>query len=144
MKSQCIPPLVSAGITREHANALRRIALVLQRWHEGARGLDDGASSYVIVRGRMEGKLFHYDDDGAPFIERHHHHGPVKPTYERVADRERGALKRLKAIMARYPGFASYVQTDPCGAPLYILRPGDLPEGGDPGAYYNRGLAVYR
>jgi hypothetical protein len=36
-----------------------------------------------------------------------------------------------------------YIQTDPRGAALYILRPGDVPEGKDAGAYYNRGICVY-
>jgi hypothetical protein len=77
-----------------------------------------------------------------------------------VADRERGALKRLAAIMARYPGFAHYVQGDPRGAALYILRPSDL--NGSPvclskptvasnsdfqawlSANYSRGIAVHK
>lgn len=36
-----------------------------------------------------------------------------------------------------------YVQTDPRGAALYILRPGDVPDGGDPSAYYSRGICIY-
>lgn len=36
-----------------------------------------------------------------------------------------------------------YLQTDPRGAALYILRPGDVPEGKDVDAYYNRGICVY-
>ena len=60
------------------------------------------------------------------------------------ADRETGALRRVAAIMARYPQFTVYHQTDPRGAPLYVLRPGDVPEGEDPAAYYSRGLAVYK
>ena len=61
-----------------------------------------------------------------------------------VADRETGALKRLDAIMARYPTLSAYVQGDPRGAALYILRDGDVPEGKDVAAYYSRGLAVYK
>ena len=61
-----------------------------------------------------------------------------------VPDRETGALKRLAAIMARYPQLSAYVQGDPRGAALYILRPGDVPEGGQADAYYSRGIAVYR
>lgn len=59
-----------------------------------------------------------------------------------IGDREAGALKRLAAIMARYPSLASYVQGDPRGAALYILRPGDVPEGADAGAFYSRGVVV--
>ena len=58
-------------------------------------------------------------------------------------DRERGALKRLAAIMSRYPALTSYVQTDPRGAPLYLLREGDVPEGADAASYYNNGIAIH-
>ena len=57
---------------------------------------------------------------------------------------QRGAVKRLAAIVARYPGFGYYVQGDPRGASLYILRPGDVPAGGDVDSFYTRGLAVYK
>jgi len=80
-------------------------------------------------------------------------------------DRETGALKRIAAILAPHapkqytaetcpgrpcadgcdhasPGLTFYHQGDPRGCALYILRPGDVPEGQDPGAYYSRGIAV--
>lgn len=38
---------------------------------------------------------------------------------------------------------SAYVQTDPRGAALYILRPEDVPEGQDVGSYYTRGICVY-
>lgn len=60
-----------------------------------------------------------------------------------VPDREAGALKRLAKIMARYPSLQSYVQTDPRGCALYILRPGDVPAGENAESYYTRGIAVY-
>jgi hypothetical protein len=56
-------------------------------------------------------------------------------------DRETGALKRAQAI-AEAHGLAIYHQGDPRGCCLYILRPGDVPAGQDPGAYYSRGIAV--
>lgn len=59
-------------------------------------------------------------------------------------DREKGARKRLAAIMAKYPDLDYYVQGDPRGAPLYILRPGDVPEGERAESYYSRGVAVYK
>lgn len=61
-----------------------------------------------------------------------------------IADPERGALERLDAIMKRYPSLSYYVQTDPRGCALYILRPGDVPEGERAESYYTRGLAVHR
>lgn len=46
--------------------------------------------------------------------------------------------------MARYPALSYYVQGDPRGASLYILRPGDVPEGKEVDGYYSRGVAVYK
>jgi hypothetical protein len=60
-----------------------------------------------------------------------------------VADRETGAKKRLAKILESKPEISSYIQGDPRGAALYILRPGDIPEGKDPCAYYSRGICVY-
>jgi hypothetical protein len=45
--------------------------------------------------------------------------------------------------MARYPALSAYIQGDPRGAALYILRPGDVPAGADVDAYYSCGIAVY-
>lgn len=59
----------------------------------------------------------------------------------RIPDRETGALKRATAI-AEAHGLTFYHQTDPRGCALYLLRPGDVPEGKDPGAYYSHGIAV--
>ena len=36
-----------------------------------------------------------------------------------------------------------YIQSDPRGAALYIIRPGDVPEGADVASCYNRGICVY-
>ena len=36
-----------------------------------------------------------------------------------------------------------YIQTDPRGAALYILRPDDVPAGKVPAAYYSRGICIY-
>ena len=61
-----------------------------------------------------------------------------------IPDRERGALKRLAKIMARYPSLSYYIQTDPRGASLYILRLGDVPKDHLVDACYSNGIAVYR
>ena len=37
----------------------------------------------------------------------------------------------------------TYIQTDPRGAALYLIRPGDVPDGGEVEAYYSRGVCVY-
>lgn len=98
-------------------------------------------------RVRLGDGPFIYDDDGSPFIERHYYNhgkGPDSVEYYATPDRERGARKRLQAILARYPGLTAYVQTDPRGCSLYILRPGDIPADSDPSCCYTNGLAVYR
>ncbi len=144
------------GKPRRDAESLRRISMTLHRWHELECGDGNEYGSWAIVRGRMrtfvpeEGKAvrqFEHDDDGKPYLERHHYrHGVGKDsvTHTPIDDREAGALKRLKAIMARYPSLSYYVQTDPRGCALYILKPGDVPEGADASSYYSRGLAVFQ
>lgn len=148
---ECVQNLVAAGISWDDAWSLRRIAMVLHRWHELECGDSNNYGSWAIVRGRKQdnkaGGTFVHDDDGAPFLEHHHYlHGQGKDTvtHRRLPDREKGAQKRLGKIMARYPGYSAYVQTDPRGAPLFILRPGDIPEDADVSSYYTRGLAVYK
>lgn len=113
------------GFTRQEAESLRRISGTLRRWYEHE-------CNGVIQR---DGD----NSDGAPYwvntsTGRRLHNAP---------DRERGALRRLKVIMARVPTLTAHVQGDPRGVALYILRPGDVPEGQSAGSYYNRGIAVY-
>lgn len=114
------------GISADDALALRRIAMTLHRWHELECGTDSGA----IERDEETGRTYW----------RHAVSGRRWPT----PDREQGALKRLAHIMASYPTLAAYVQGNPRGAPLFILRPGDVPEGKDVDGYYSRGVAVYK
>lgn len=134
----CIHVLQAAGFSYEDASALRRISMTLHRWHE----LECGADSSCIVRGawNRETATFDYNGSGAPHFE--FAGGSGRARYLKTQDRERGALKRLAAIMARYPGFESYVQDDPRGAALYILRPGDIPKGATLDSCYNRGIVV--
>jgi hypothetical protein len=139
--------LEQLGISRDDAASLRRISMTLHRWHELECGNSDEYKSYVLVRGHKANGSFEHDDSGKPYIEAHRHNpypGQAAVAYWAVPDRERGALKRLAAIMARYPALKPYVQGDPRGASLYILGPGDVPEGGDPNSYYSRGIAVYK
>ena len=158
-QSDCLSTLQAAGISWDDACALRRISMTLHRWHELECGDGDAYSSWCLVRGKLTSTrvkterglnvrrdLFEYNDSGAPHMERHYYSATIQgpPVYHRVVDRERGAQKRLAKIMARYPGFQAYVQTDPRGCALYILRPGDVPAGSDVSSCYNRGIAVYK
>jgi len=126
MTPHCIHHLIENGITHTDALALRRIAMQLHRWHERECGSDSGC----IERDETTGKCFWLNA----------YTGNRYP----VRDMETPALKRLAKIMKNYPSMRSYIQGDPRGAPLYILRSGDVPEGGDDDAYYNHGIAVYK
>lgn len=156
----CIPALVRAGISESDALALRRVAMTLHRWHELECGYGDDSASWCLVRGHAPRREFYrdpetqapkwrtvgefvYDDNGLPYIERHFHN-ESGPRYSRVPDREKGALQRLASIMARYPTLGYYVQGDPRGAALWILRPGDVPPGQQPESCYTHGLPVYK
>ena len=158
-----IDRLRAVGFTAREAEQLRRISMALHRWHE----LECGTDSFAIVRGKWsdETQTFAYGDDGRPYFEYAGERG--RRRYAAIVDRERGALRRLTAILnerneryqtpkcARRFNSASectcgradnrlefYIQTDPRGAALYILRPYDVPAGEPVQAYYNRGICV--
>lgn len=134
--------LMSLGFTQYESDALRRISRALRRWHE----LECGTEWGVIERDYATGKprFLSYTGQRWP-----------------VPDRERGALRRLGRIIAARNGrvpplsvvmlpdraapdtLAYYIQPDPRGAALYILRPGDVPDGAQADSYYTRGVCVY-
>lgn len=117
--------LLAHGVTIDDAWNLRLIAKRLHRWHELECGTDSGA----VERDEVTGKTYWYDSMTG-------RRWPCR-------DMETGALKRLAGILERYPGLSHYVQGDPRGAPIYILRPDDVPPGADVDSYYSRGIAVY-
>lgn len=130
-----IARLERLGIGREDCFALRRISMTLHRWHELECGNDYGA----IERDGNE-------PDSKPYMRRAYWlNGKSVEQKWAIPDRETGARKRLAAIMERYKdkGLIAYVQGDPRGAALYILKPGDVPEGAGVDSYYSRGVAVY-
>ena len=128
--------LQGLGFTDTEANQLRRISMTLQRWYE----LECGTEAGHIERNEETGKPYMVTE--------------WKGNRRRypVADRETGAIKRLQGIInarnirqprADDPLLSYYLQTDPRGAALYILRPQDVPAGESPAAYYSRGICVY-
>lgn len=144
--------LLALGFTRDEAQALRRISMTLRRWYEQECGDGNDYGSWAIERDECT--------DIPYMIHHHYRHGTGKDsmTKTRIADREKGAIKRLDKIIAdrndREIGavlrgerdiitLSYYLQTDPRGAALYIIRPGDVPEGKDVSAYYSRALCVY-
>lgn len=115
-----VAQLVSDG----HAIALRLISMQLHRWHE----LECGVDSRGVERDEKTGKCMWYSSrTGTRWPHR---------------DMETPALKRLAKIMKSYPKLRSYVQGDPRGCALYLLRPDDAPTG-EEDHYYTRGIAVY-
>lgn len=131
---ECIAPLMRAGISELDALALRRAAMRLHRWYEKECG--DGSGS--IERDEAT-DLAYWRSASARYVD------PHDPRARwRIRDDEKGAMRQVEKILSRYPALAVYYQTDPRGAPLYILRPDDVPAGEDPGCYYSRGLAVYK
>lgn len=141
---ECVERVKALGISDADAWGLRRIAMTLHRWHEMECGNSNNHGSWTITRGKKENGAFVYDDDGKPFIERHSH-TDSKVRYEPIADRETGALKRLRLILAKYSELGFYVQGDPRGAALYIVRYADVPEFNHaPDTCYSRGVAVYQ
>ncbi len=123
-KYDCVSTLQAIGISYADAVALRRISMTLHRWHELECGTDHGC----IERDETTGKTYWLNAmTGRRFPSN---------------DRETGAKKRLAAIMGRYPTLSAYIQGDPRGAALYILRPNDVPAGCDVDAYYSRGIVV--
>jgi hypothetical protein len=114
--------------------------MTLRRWHELECGNDQGC----ISRDETTNK---------PYFLYSSQHGYVSDGHRRsyIPDRETGAKKRLAKILEarneRYSDFShelsAYIQTDPRGAALYIIRPGDVPNGADVSAYYSRGICIY-
>jgi hypothetical protein len=131
--------LISLGFTQNEADKLRRISMTLRRWHELECGIDGGC----VERDETTGKA----------MWRSSYSGKLSP----IQDRETGARKRLAAIIqarnirtetgsgTRFTAnfLSSYIQTDPRGAALYIIRPGDIPEGQTVDSCYSRGICVY-
>lgn len=136
--------LLSLGFTRDEAESLRRISMTLRRWHE----LECGDGNGCIERDEMSGipQWRRSDDTG-------------KLCGRPIPDREKGAKRRLAAIIGQRNGrpgivngefcaapagkLSAYIQTDPRGAALYIIRPGDIPECSSADSCYSRGICVY-
>jgi len=116
------------GFTFSEADNLRRIEMTLHRWAEAECNGD-------IQRDGEAG-------DGKPYREYGNYVAANDPRRRHyVPDRERGALKRLAALMKGRSGLWYYHQGDPRGCALYVGK------GADRGALpvdqaYNRGVAV--
>jgi len=140
--------LMELGFTADEAAKLRRISMTLRRWHE----LECGDGRGYIERDETTGKPF-YINCNSRYVSAND-----PRARHAIADREAGARRRLNAIIARRNNtqnaigatyqntagrLAYYVQGDPRGVALYILRPGDIPEGQTADSCYSRGICVY-
>lgn len=128
--------LCDMGFTPREVAQLRRASNTLRRWYELECGNGNNYGSWAIERDEATEK---------PYMVRHYYaHGAGKDRVIRtpIADRETGARKRIAALCAAR-GVRHYVQTDPRGASLYILRPEDVREGEDISSVYPRGVCVW-
>lgn len=117
----CVEALTNLGVAASDAIALRRLARRLHSWYE--------RECSGTVERDPDGRVWGVNPDtGARW---------------RTQDRETGAVRRVNAIMAKYPDLVAYHQTDPRGAPLYILRRADVRPGEELAHVYTRGVAVY-
>jgi hypothetical protein len=129
-KHKVIDNLRRCGISYDDAVQLQRISMTLHRWHELECGTDAGC----VERDEATGVPYLTYDTGAN----------GKRGRTKIGDREKGALKRLAAVMVKYPTLDTYIQGDPRGASLYIIRQGDIPDGRSVDSCYTRGVAVYK
>lgn len=136
-----IERLKQYGFTFDECESLRRIEMTLQRWSELECGNGNDRISYAIERDPETDK---------PFMV---YHPNIGKSYKMpVADREKGALKRLQKIIDARNGrvldgndVVAYHQGDPRGCALYILKTRDLEDGERDlpiDQYYNRGIAI--
>ena len=123
-----VATLARMGYSESEADALRRISNTLRSWYERECGTNAGN----IERDEKTGKPYFVAEYRTSY-------GTWNTSRSPVRDLERGALARLAAI-ARHP---YYLQTDPRGATLYLLREGDIPEGQTAEGSYTRGVCVY-
>ena len=115
--------LEAHGFTREEVDTLLRAERTLHTWAEHE-------CNGVIQR---DGE----NADGKPYW----YSSQTGKRLGRTADREAGALRRVKALCDSH-GVMFYHQGDPRGCGLYIIHPGDVPEGQNVGGYYTRGIGI--
>jgi hypothetical protein len=135
-KEYMLKRLLAQGIAPEDLQPLRRISMTLRRWFELECGTGTDTVSVSIERDETTDKPYkrtQYMSVGNKWIDR------KSP----VADREKGAIKRLDVFRAKYPALVFYVQSDPRGCALYAVPVSSIREGENVDSIYNRGIAIY-
>lgn len=115
---------------------LIRIERTLSRWFEQECGDSNEYGSWAIERDDQTEKpykVIHHFSHGT---------GPDRVTRYPIPDREAGARRRLAKIMEQYPELVVYVQTDPRGCALYIVKRSDLSAPDRLDSEYTKGVAV--
>ncbi len=133
--------------------------MTLRRWYELECGTGEGQVMFSIERDGDE-------QDSKPYLRKQFPlpNGGYFDKRWPIADRESGAKRRLAKIIAERnyrikdhitsiqgeeyykitrDEVSTYLQTDPRGACLYIIRPGDVLAGHNVESCYSRGIAVY-
>lgn len=138
---QMIERVKRYGVSEVDAWALRRCAMTLHRWFEAECGDSNERMSWSIERDEVTDlpyRVCHwYARTGTSTGYE------ARTTRERIPDRETGARKRIAAIMQAYPGLVAYVQTDPRGAPLWLVPVDKIGERGIE-CSYSQGVAIYK
>lgn len=125
--------LASLGFNANEISALLSVERGLSRWHELECGTGNDRVSISVERDEETGKPFkrvQYQTSSG-WVDRR---TPCR-------DMEKSYLARLARVMDG-KAVRAYVQGDPRGCALYILRHNDVPQGEDVHAYYSRGIAV--
>lgn len=99
---------ICPSATIDDVNILRRAELTLTKWSEQECGDSNDFCSWSIERDEKNGK---------PYRCVYPHKGSMRRTP--IADKERGALRRIKDVCDRL-GLHFYHQTDPRGCALYV------------------------
>lgn len=130
-KFKLLSRLQAMGFSYEESQQLRRIETTLHRWAEAE-------CNGEIQRDEKTGKPYAVRGITSPYS------GKYTETRWQVADREAGALKRLKAILADKPELGAFRQGDPRGCQLYVFKRADFSEEelAAMDCHYSRGIAV--
>lgn len=134
---QCmLDSLRRAGIEKEDLQPLRRISMTLHRWFELECGTGNDRVTESVERNEETDKPFkriQYMGAGNKWVDKRYP----------IADKEKGAIKRLDVLRAKYPALVFYVQGDPRGCALYAVPVSSIREGENVDSIYNRGIAIF-
>lgn len=121
-RTATIQALTRLGVSPSDTAQLLRDSALMRTWHEHE------CNGALQEDGEDSGKWYwHSPYDGKRLC--------------RAANRYEPAKLRATRIAHCY-GLTAYIQGDPRGCALYLLRKGDVPVGEDPESYYSRGIAV--